>query len=117
MKDLKAYFRPEFLNRLDDIVIFEQLNIEAIKNIVSIMFDNIKKKVSEREITIELSNSAIEYIASAGFDPVYGARPLKRALYDIVEDKLAELILEDNVKAGDTVSFDVKDEEMVVTVS
>jgi len=117
MKDLKGYFRPEFLNRLDDIVIFEQLNLEAIKNIVSIMFDNIKKKVSEREITIELTNSAIEYIASAGFDPVYGARPLKRALYDIVEDKLAELILEDMVKAGNKVTFDVKDEEMVVTVS
>ncbi|MCK9336953.1 MAG: AAA family ATPase [Arcobacteraceae bacterium] len=117
MKDLKGYFRPEFLNRLDDIVIFEQLNLEAIKNIVSIMFDNIKKKVSEREITIELTNSAIEYIASAGFDPVYGARPLKRALYDIVEDKLAELILEDRVKAGNKVTFDVKDEEMVVTVS
>jgi ATP-dependent Clp protease ATP-binding subunit ClpB len=117
MRDLKGYFRPEFLNRLDDIVIFEQLNLEAIKNIVSIMFDNIKKKVSEREITIELTNSAIEYIASAGFDPVYGARPLKRALYDIVEDKLAELILEDMVKAGNKVTFDVKDEEMVVTVS
>lgn len=117
MKDLKGYFRPEFLNRLDDIVIFEQLGLGAIENIVSLMFDNIKKKVSEREIEITLSQSAIKYIAEAGFDPVYGARPLKRALYDIVEDKLAELILEDRVKAGNKVAFDVKDGEIVATVS
>jgi ATP-dependent Clp protease ATP-binding subunit ClpB len=117
MKDLKGYFRPEFLNRLDDIVIFEQLGLNAIENIVSLMFDNIKKKVSEREIEITLSQSAIKYIAEAGFDPVYGARPLKRALYDIVEDKLAELILEDRVKAGNKVSFDVKDGEIEVSVS
>ncbi|QOG11713.1 ATP-dependent Clp protease ATP-binding subunit [Arcobacter sp. FWKO B] len=117
MKDLKGYFRPEFLNRLDDIVIFEQLGLGAIENIVSLMFDNIKKKVSEREIEITLSDSAIKYIAEAGFDPVYGARPLKRALYDIVEDKLAELILEDKVKAGNKVAFDVKDGEIEATIS
>lgn len=117
MKDLKGYFRPEFLNRLDDIVIFEQLGLQAIENIVTLMFNNIKKKVSEREIEISLSQNAIKYIAEAGFDPVYGARPLKRALYDIVEDKLAELILEDKVKAGNKVAFDVKDGEIEVSVS
>jgi ATP-dependent Clp protease ATP-binding subunit ClpB len=116
MKDLKGYFRPEFLNRLDDIVIFEQLGLNAIENIVTLMFNNIKKKVSEREIEITLSQSAIKYIAEAGFDPVYGARPLKRALYDIVEDKLAELILEDKVKSGNKVSFDVKDGEISAVV-
>jgi ATP-dependent Clp protease ATP-binding subunit ClpB len=117
MKDLKGYFRPEFLNRLDDIVIFEQLGLGAIENIVNIMFSNISKKVKERDIEISLSQNAIKYIAEAGFDPVYGARPLKRALYDIVEDKLAELILEDKVKAGNKVAFDVKDGEMEVSVS
>ncbi len=117
MKDLKGYFRPEFLNRLDDIVIFEQLGLQAIENIVTLMFNNIKKKVSEREIEISLSQNAIKYIAEAGFDPVYGARPLKRALYDIVEDKLAELILEDKVKSGNKVAFDVKDAEIEVSVS
>lgn len=117
LDELKLNFRPEFLNRLDDIVIFEQLNIEAITNIVDIMFNNIRKKVEEKDIKISLSSSAKDYIAKVGFDPVYGARPLKRAIYEIVEDKLAELILEDIIKDGSRVDFDVKDEEIVVNIS
>jgi ATP-dependent Clp protease ATP-binding subunit ClpB len=106
MKDLKMHFRPEFLNRLDDIVIFEQLGIEEITNIVDVMFKDIKTKLSARDISIELSQSAKEEIAKEGFDPVYGARPLKRALYEIVEDRLAEMILEDRLQNGDSVKFD-----------
>ncbi|MGH2307838.1 ATP-dependent Clp protease ATP-binding subunit [Aliarcobacter sp. ERUVET-8] len=117
LDELKSHFRPEFLNRLDDIVIFEQLGIDAISNIVDILFNNIKKKVEEKGIKISLTNEAKEYIAKVGFDPVYGARPLKRAIYEIVEDKLAELILEDSIGDGSSVEFDIKNDEIVVNVS
>ncbi len=114
---LKSHFKPEFLNRLDDIVIFEQLNLEAISNIVDILFEKIKRKVEERDITITLSNSAKEFIAKVGFDPVYGARPLKRALYEIVEDKLADLILEDKLKEGNSINFDCIDDKIIINIS
>ncbi|RBQ29647.1 ATP-dependent Clp protease ATP-binding subunit [Aliarcobacter vitoriensis] len=117
LDELKSHFRPEFLNRLDDIVIFEQLNLSAITNIVDILFNNIKEKVKEKDITISLTSKAKEYIAKIGFDPVYGARPLKRAIYEIVEDKLADLILEDKIFEGSKVEFDIKDDEVVVKIS
>ena len=117
MDELKAHFRPEFLNRLDDIVIFEQLNLDAITNIVDILFANIEKKLLEKDIKISLSKEAKEYIAKIGFDPVYGARPLKRAIYEIVEDKLAELILEDKIKEQSCVDFDLEDEKIVAKIS
>ncbi len=116
LNELKAYFRPEFLNRLDDIIIFEQLGLEAITNIVDIMFNSIKRKVEQKDITISLTSNAKEYIAKIGFDPVYGARPLKRAIYEIVEDKLADLILEDKIAEGSSVEFDIKDNEVVVNI-
>jgi len=116
-EELKRYFKPEFLNRLDDIVIFNPLNLEAITGIVDILFESIKKKLASRDIKISLTQEAKDYIAKAGFDPDYGARPLKRALYDEVEDRLAELILEDKVVEGSTVTFDVVDGEMMVEVS
>lgn len=117
LDELKMHFRPEFLNRLDDIVIFEQLNLNAITNIVDILFNNIKKKVEEKDIKISLTQSAKEYIAKIGFDPVYGARPLKRAIYEIVEDKLADLILEDKIGEGSNIEFDVQNNEVVVKLN
>jgi ATP-dependent Clp protease ATP-binding subunit ClpB len=117
LDELKSHFRPEFLNRLDDIVIFEQLNLEAITNIVDILFNNIKKKVEEKDIKISLTNNAKEYIAKIGFDPVYGARPLKRAIYEIVEDKLADLILEDKIGEGSSIEFDVIENEVIVNIA
>lgn len=117
LDELKMHFRPEFLNRLDDIVIFEQLNLNAITNIVDILFNNIKKKVEEKDIKISLTQNAKEYIAKIGFDPVYGARPLKRAIYEIVEDKLADLILEDKIGEGSNIEFDVLNNEVVVKLN
>jgi len=117
LTELKGHFRPEFLNRLDDIVIFEQLGLEAIANIVDIMFNSIAKKVAAKAILLTITDEAKHYIAEAGFDPVYGARPLKRALYEIVEDKLADLILEEKVEEGSSVEFDIKDGEIVVNIS
>ncbi len=116
-EELKRSFKPEFLNRLDEQVIFNPLDLEAITSIVDILFKGIQDKLSERDITIGLSNSAKAYIAEAGFDPVYGARPLKRALYEVVEDRLAELILEDKVVEGSSVDFDVLNGEISVIIS
>ncbi len=117
LNDLKAHFRPEFLNRLDDIVIFEQLGLDAITNIVDILFANIKKRVDQKDINISLTQKAKEYIAKVGFDPVYGARPLKRAIYEVVEDKLADLILEDKIAEGSSVEFDIQDDEVITNIS
>jgi ATP-dependent Clp protease ATP-binding subunit ClpB len=117
MAELKQAFKPEFLNRLDDVVIFNALGAEQIKGIVEIFFNDIKNKVKERDITLTLSEAAKEYIAEAGFDPVYGARPLKRALYEIVEDRLADLILEGTVTEGSSVEFTVENGEVSVKVS
>ena len=116
MGELKQAFKPEFLNRLDDIVIFNALGKEQIVDIVDIFFNDISKKVEQRDIELTLSDEAKAYIAEAGFDPVYGARPLKRALYEIVEDRLAELILEGKVIEGSKVLFDMKDGEIEVIV-
>ncbi len=115
--ELKRNFKPEFLNRLDDTVIFNPLDLEAITSIVDILFRSIQAKLAERDITITLTPAAKAYIAQAGFDPVYGARPLKRALYEVVEDRLAKLILEDKVIEGSSVVFDVVDGEISVEVS
>ncbi len=117
LNELKNHFRPEFLNRLDDIVIFEQLGLEAITNIVDIMFKAIATKVANKDIKLTMSEKAKAYIADAGFDPVYGARPLKRALYEIVEDKLADMLLEDKITEGNSVEFNVKDNKIVVNIS
>ena len=115
--ELKRYFKPEFLNRLDDIVIFNPLGEKEIEKIVDILFKKIQEKLKEQDIKVELTESAKKLIARAGFDPVYGARPLKRALYELVEDKLAELILEEKVKEGDSVKFDAEGDEIVVYVN
>ncbi|NPA59743.1 MAG: AAA domain-containing protein [Epsilonproteobacteria bacterium] len=115
--ELRQAFKPEFLNRLDDIVIFNALGKEQIVGIVDIFFNDISKKVAQRDITLSLSDSAKAYIAEAGFDSVYGARPLKRALYEIVEDRLADLILEGKVVEGSQVEFDFLNDEIEVKIS
>ena len=117
MSELKLAFKPEFLNRLDDIVIFNPLGTSQIKGIVDLFFNEIVQKVKERDITISLTEAAKELIAEAGFDPVYGARPLKRALYEIVEDRLADLILGGEITEGSSVVFDAQADEIKVTVS
>lgn len=115
--ELKFHFKPEFLNRLDDIVIFNPLGKEAITSIVDILFKGIQKKLQERNINVVLEPAAKAYIAEAGFDPVYGARPLKRALYEVVEDTLAELILADKVVEGSSIVFDVQQGEIVTRIN
>jgi ATP-dependent Clp protease ATP-binding subunit ClpB len=114
MKELRTQFKPEFLNRLDDIVIFNPLTEDGLREIVTIMFADIQNKLLAKEIKAELTNAAKSLIAEAGFDPVYGARPLKRALYELVEDKLAELILEEKLHEGQSIVIDAKEREIVI---
>ncbi|KAA8707870.1 ATP-dependent Clp protease ATP-binding subunit [Helicobacter canis] len=114
--ELKSYFKPEFINRLDDIVIFNPLSLENITKIVENLLASIATKLSDRGIGIELTQSAKAFIAEVGFDPVFGARPLKRAMYEEIEDKLAELILEAKVQEGDKVVFDMKDSALSVEI-
>lgn len=114
MQELKIHFKPEFLNRLDDIVIFNPLEEMQLKTIVGIMFEDIKTKLANRSIEATLNDDAKSLIAKAGFDPVYGARPLKRALYELVEDKLASMILEDKLMENDQVEISVIGDEIVI---
>ena len=117
LMELKSHFKPEFLNRLDDMVIFNALGLEQIQGIVELFFSDIQAKVSERDISLSLSPSAKIFIAQSGFDPVYGARPLKRALYEMVEDKLADMILSGEITEGSKVEFDVVNDEFIAKIS
>jgi ATP-dependent Clp protease ATP-binding subunit ClpB len=114
--ELKTRFKPEFLNRLDDVVVFNPLGYDQISFIVENMLEGIRAKLREREIEIVLSNEVKLFIANEGFDPMYGARPLKRALYEIVEDALSELILEGKLSTKQKAFFDMKDGEVVTTI-
>ncbi len=108
MGELKKCFRPEFLNRVDDIIVFEQLGKEDIKEIAERLLSVLSKRVGEMGIELQFDESAIDKIADEGFDPVYGARPLKRAIQSQIEDKLSEQMLEGKIKAGEkyTCKFD-----------
>ncbi|WP_086238777.1 ATP-dependent Clp protease ATP-binding subunit [Campylobacter devanensis] len=112
---LKEYFKPEFLNRLDDCVIFNPLGQDELSKIVKIMFKELESKLLARGIKSQLSNEAINLISQAGFDPVYGARPLRRALYELVEDLVADMILKDEIISGDSIKIDAKDNQIIVT--
>ncbi len=101
MGELKKCFRPEFLNRVDDIIVFEQLDKESIKEIARRLLSKLSKRVGEMGIELDFDESAVEKIADEGFDPVYGARPLKRAIQSQIEDKLSEEMLEGRIKAGE----------------
>jgi len=113
MDVLRSTFKPEFLNRIDDIVIFNTLGPEEIKEIVGIQISLLSKRLEANKITLKLTESAEEFLAKTGFDPVYGARPLKRAIQRYVQDPLAVKILEGSVKEEDNVTVDVKDGEVV----
>ena len=114
MGELKKMFRPEFLNRIDDIIVFHPLSKENIKEIVRLMLDVLVNRLKANEITMEVSEEAMDYLAQKGFDPVFGARPLRRAIQSMVEDKLAEDMLEGKVKVGDSIRIDFDGENIVV---
>lgn len=114
MNDLRGHFRPEFLNRLDEIVMFKPLTRENIGGIVDLIINNLNERLADKELKISLTPEAKKYVADNGYDPVYGARPLKRYLQKNVETLAAKVILEGKVSLGDTIVFDVEGDKLVV---
>ncbi len=110
---LKGHFRPEFLNRVDEIVVFRKLTDEDIKKIAGLMLSQINERIKNLGIDVEFEDEVVSYLAKAGFDPVYGARPLRRAMQRQIEDSLSLQILEGNIKAGDKVTAKLTDEKVV----
>ena len=113
---LKSYFKPEFLNRLDDIIVFNPLKEENLVKIVDIMFKSLQNKLLEREIKATLTQNAKKLIASVGYDAEFGARPLRRAMYELVEDEIAEMILKDEIKSGDEIVIDADENNIKISV-
>ena len=107
MEELKGNFRPEFLNRLDEIIMFKPLTKDNIGNIIKLLMEDLNKRLADRELKVELTKAAEDYITEKGYDPVYGARPLKRFLQKYVETLAAKLILADKVREGDTILIDL----------
>ena len=116
MRDLRGHFRPEFLNRLDEIIMFKPLTKDNIGNIIHLLVNDLNKRLQDRELQIELTQKAKDYIIEHGYDPIYGARPLKRYLQKHVETLAARLILSDGVQAQDTILIDVNNDELVAKV-
>ena len=116
MGELKNHFRPEFLNRLDEIIMFKPLTKDNISHIINLMVADVNRRLAEKEISIRLTPAAEQFIVDNGYDPVYGARPLKRYLQKHVETQAAKLILADKVRAGDTIVMDVENEGLIARV-
>mgnify|MGYP000311513346 CR=1 FL=1 len=114
MNDLRAHFRPEFLNRLDEIILFKPLTKDNIGGIVDLMVKELSDRLADQELSLELTDAARTQVIENGYDPVYGARPLKRYLQNYVETLAAKKILSGDVHAGDTLVLDVKDGEFVI---
>ena len=112
MNDLRNHFRPEFLNRLDEMILFKPLTKQDIGGIIHLIIADLNERLADRELKIELTDEAAGFIVENGYDPVYGARPLKRYIQKYVETLAAKLILRDEVAGGDTILIDVKDEEL-----
>lgn len=112
MTEVSQHFRPEFINRVDDVVVFHPLAKEQIKTIADIQIDYLRQRLAERDISLQLSDAALSNLADAGFDPVYGARPLKRAIQRYIENPLAQQILKGEFGEGDIIEVDFKDGEM-----
>ncbi|HBA48807.1 MAG TPA: ATP-dependent chaperone ClpB [Lachnospiraceae bacterium] len=116
MNELRGHFRPEFLNRLDETILFKPLTKENIGGIVNLIIADLNRRLEDRDLNLELTEEAMRYIVENAYDPVYGARPLKRYIQKYVETLTAKLILSDSVEAGDTVQIAVKDGALTAVV-
>ena len=114
MDELKRTFRPEFLNRIDDIIVFHQLNEENIKSIVEIMINKLVERLKTKDIVLNVGDDVKEFIAKKGFDLTYGARPLRRAIQNQIEDTVAEAFLNGDIKIGKMVKLSIKDDKVIV---
>jgi ATP-dependent Clp protease ATP-binding subunit ClpC len=113
MGEVRKVFRPEFLNRLDDILVFHELTREQLGDIVELMVKDLQKRLAERKLTLELTKPAKNWLADVGFDPTFGARPLRRAIERYVENPLSGKILAGDFKEGDSIVVDQVDGELV----
>jgi len=111
--EMKNLFRPEFLNRIDATVVFRSLTLMEIRRIVDLMLARVKSALTEQEVDLEVTDAAKDYLVEKGFDPKFGARPLRRAIQNLVEDELAEKLLNGKVQRGEAILVDVKDGELV----
>ena len=116
LNELRAHFRPEFLNRLDETIMFKPLTKNDVGQIIDLLLQDVNKRLTEREISIELTEAAKEFVVEGGYEPMYGARPLKRYLQKHVETLAARLILEGNVGRGDVIVIDVAEEKLIASV-
>jgi ATP-dependent Clp protease ATP-binding subunit ClpB len=114
MAEVRTHFRPEFLNRIDETIIFDRLAPEQLRAIVDIQLDRLRARLADRDLTLEVSDAALGWLAERGFDPVYGARPVKRVIRREVEDRLAKALLAGEVADGQRVVVDVVDDEVTV---
>jgi ATP-dependent Clp protease ATP-binding subunit ClpC len=113
LEELKKVFRPEFLNRIDSVMVFHSLTKENIRNIVDLMLKSVIHQLKEKGITMEVTESAKDFLGEKGYDEAFGARPLRRVIQDMVEDKLSDSLLRGQFRTGDTVIVDVEDGEIV----
>ena len=116
MNDLKNHFRPEFLNRLDETIMFKPLTKANITNIIDLLVKDLNRRLADKELSVELTSAAKNYVADHGYEPMYGARPLKRYLQKSVETLAARLILSDGVDAEDTILIDVENDQLIARV-
>jgi ATP-dependent Clp protease ATP-binding subunit ClpC len=114
MDEVKRFFRPEFLNRIDATVVFHQLDETEILAIVDLMMDQVKKELDEKKIGLEMTEEAKKHLAEKGFDPVFGARPLRRLIQNEVEDSLSDEVLGGNLNDGDVALVDLEDDKIVI---
>jgi ATP-dependent Clp protease ATP-binding subunit ClpB len=114
MAELRKAFRPEFLNRIDETILFKPLTLEEITRIVDLLLVDLNKRMAERSVTVSLDKKAKEWAAEKGYDPVFGARPLKRFLQRQIETKLARALISGEIPDGSAVTFRVKDEQLVL---
>jgi ATP-dependent Clp protease ATP-binding subunit ClpC len=117
LDELKKTFRPEFLNRIDEIIVFHSLNKENIKSIVSLMINNLSKRLEQMDIKIQVDDKAKEMLAEEGFDPLFGARPLQREIRRKIEDRLSEELLKGTIQKSDTIKVSTDDKELVFSNS
>ena len=117
LNDLRTHFRPEFLNRLDETILFKPLTKENISGIIALILKDINQRLEDKELTIEISDAAQHFIVENGYDPVYGARPLKRFIQKYVETLAAKLILADEVKTGDIIWIDLDEKTQELTAA
>jgi len=113
-KALKSTFRPEFINRIDEIILFSPLGMEQMREIVDLQMQEVATRLQEHGLSVELSPAALEWLAQTGYDPVFGARPLRRALQKFVESPLSVSLLSRDFKEGDHVMVDLDDQQNLV---